>query len=699
MEGLEFEQFCGELLRRNGYKNVTVTKGSGDQGVDILAEKDQIKIAVQCKCYTGNVGNNAIQEACTGKLYYDCHVAAVLTTSHFTSSAKELANKTGILLWDRDTLEEMIAAAGFGPSVNQNATNLSQSTDSLLAEAIRITKKTGSLSIFELQRRMNLDYNTAVHLIDKIDELGIVEPTEAQQIEGHDILLDQAIDATLEIGMPSPSILQRKLKIGYSRASHLIDEMEELGIVGPHRGDKPREILIEKPDWEALKLEAHSGIGRKTNKGSEAQAYPSIESDAVNMPLPLLTDLIGNDPNARNSNPLPCSVQNGSRTERKTVPVVNSIKKVLLWFLSIFMALSAISFIPSFFSIFAAAFAVLCVPIPKLQGFFAEKRLSGGIKIAILIALFIACLVTVPNVDANQEDVREEVQSAEQGRAAPQSKMTPAENSFAQTAVTMQATEKVDLTRAEIDETTIYDQDGVSIAIVDLDGIKSFKYRLENQSEKDVAVMFDRVAVNNCMVPSWTFFEKIAPGKSSIESYDISNIEKYGFESVAWIDLHYQVCDGESTNVLDDGYAHIDTSIADSFDQAFEVQGDRIYSGDMFSAYVPDKEHRFFGSDTDVIYLTGSAADITNLVFYNQHDSELSVYVDGLSVNGVAISDCFYCAATLPNCYSVLDISILDSKLGELEVSSVDEIAFRLVAHDAYDREESTEEISLDFNQ
>lgn len=110
MEGHEFEHYCAELLRRNGFSDVEVTKGSGDQGIDIIAYKDGIKYGVQCKCYASDIGNKAVQEAFAGRTYYNCHVAAVLTNRHFTKSAKELAEKNGILLWDREKLESFISA-------------------------------------------------------------------------------------------------------------------------------------------------------------------------------------------------------------------------------------------------------------------------------------------------------------------------------------------------------------------------------------------------------------------------------------------------------------------------------------------------------------------------------------------------------------------------------------------------------------
>lgn len=108
MEGHEFEYYCADLLRNNGFSNVEVTQGSGDQGVDIIATRDGIKYAIQCKCYSQNIGNKAVQEVFAGKTFYNCHVAAVLTNQYFTSSAQALAESNGVLLWDRDKLEEMI---------------------------------------------------------------------------------------------------------------------------------------------------------------------------------------------------------------------------------------------------------------------------------------------------------------------------------------------------------------------------------------------------------------------------------------------------------------------------------------------------------------------------------------------------------------------------------------------------------------
>lgn len=112
MDGWQFERFCAEVLEKNGYIDVTVTSGSGDQGVDIIAFRDGIKYGIQCKCYSNDIGNKAVQEIYSGKTFYNCHVGIVLTNRFFTSAAIELARTSGIILWDRNKLLELIKQSG-----------------------------------------------------------------------------------------------------------------------------------------------------------------------------------------------------------------------------------------------------------------------------------------------------------------------------------------------------------------------------------------------------------------------------------------------------------------------------------------------------------------------------------------------------------------------------------------------------------
>lgn len=112
MDGHDFEYFCADLLRKTGFSDVRVTPGSGDQGVDVLASKDGIKYAIQCKNYASALSNTPVQEVSAGKQFYGCHVGVVMTNSTFTPGAIQLANATNVLLWDRTKLSELIAQAG-----------------------------------------------------------------------------------------------------------------------------------------------------------------------------------------------------------------------------------------------------------------------------------------------------------------------------------------------------------------------------------------------------------------------------------------------------------------------------------------------------------------------------------------------------------------------------------------------------------
>ncbi len=72
--------------------------------------------------------------------------------------------------------------------------------------------------------------------------------------DGGDELLPAAIEVVLESGQASVSMLQRRLKLGYSRAARLVDQMEDRGIVGPFEGSKPRQLLITKAQWQEMQL-------------------------------------------------------------------------------------------------------------------------------------------------------------------------------------------------------------------------------------------------------------------------------------------------------------------------------------------------------------------------------------------------------------------------------------------------------------
>lgn len=109
MDGKQFEHYCAYLLEKDGFRDVNVTKASGDHGIDILAKKDNLSYAIQCKRYSGSVGNKAVQEAFTGKALYHADIAVVITNSTFTKQAIEDAQSLGVELWDKKFLLKYIS--------------------------------------------------------------------------------------------------------------------------------------------------------------------------------------------------------------------------------------------------------------------------------------------------------------------------------------------------------------------------------------------------------------------------------------------------------------------------------------------------------------------------------------------------------------------------------------------------------------
>ena len=109
--------------------------------------------------------------------------------------------------------------------------------------------------------KQNSEAQYSDDIMAQIEKAAIKEDAKAAKDEGpadktndYDELLPQAVDVILETGQASVSLLQRRLKLGYSRAARLVDQMEEMGVVGPFQGSKPRDILITKQQWQEMQL-------------------------------------------------------------------------------------------------------------------------------------------------------------------------------------------------------------------------------------------------------------------------------------------------------------------------------------------------------------------------------------------------------------------------------------------------------------
>ena len=105
-----------------------------------------------------------------------------------------------------------------------------------------------------IKKSAKAEYNAEIEEnIKRIEAEGLNNGKKGNDSDGDDIALDtkmeEAIQFVIESGQASTSMLQRRLKVGYARAGRMIDDMEQLGIVGPHQGSKPRDVLMTYNEW------------------------------------------------------------------------------------------------------------------------------------------------------------------------------------------------------------------------------------------------------------------------------------------------------------------------------------------------------------------------------------------------------------------------------------------------------------------
>lgn len=109
----EYERWCAGQLAKHGWQ-AEATRASADQGVDVVAVKNGVKVALQCKLHRDAIGNKAIQEVHAAAAFIDATHAAVVAPADYTRAARQLAGKLGVLLLHHTQLarlDELLAEA------------------------------------------------------------------------------------------------------------------------------------------------------------------------------------------------------------------------------------------------------------------------------------------------------------------------------------------------------------------------------------------------------------------------------------------------------------------------------------------------------------------------------------------------------------------------------------------------------------
>jgi restriction system protein len=106
MDPIEYEQMVADSLTDLGW-DTRLTKVSGDQGIDVIAEMRGKRVVIQCKRYASSIGNSAVQEAFAGKSFEHADYAAVVTNAEYTRSARQLADTAHVILLHHDELSRL----------------------------------------------------------------------------------------------------------------------------------------------------------------------------------------------------------------------------------------------------------------------------------------------------------------------------------------------------------------------------------------------------------------------------------------------------------------------------------------------------------------------------------------------------------------------------------------------------------------
>ena len=112
------------------------------------------------------------------------------------------------------------------------------------------------------------EYDQSV--IEGIEKNAVAEKSKGDEdntdAKSTDPMMDEAIKCVVEAGQASTSLLQRRLRLGYARAGRLIDEMEQMGVVGPHEGSKPRQVLITYQQWLEMTMQKNDAANDNTEE-------------------------------------------------------------------------------------------------------------------------------------------------------------------------------------------------------------------------------------------------------------------------------------------------------------------------------------------------------------------------------------------------------------------------------------------------
>lgn len=246
--GEEYEQICCQKLKQHGFMHVKTTPRTGDHGIDILAKRAGKKYAIQCKYYSSSVGNHAIQEAFSGCSYYGYDIPVVLTNSIFTQNAIDEANKLGVQLWSQNKIP--FSDKTFFSNLFKKQTISHQSPDNQSSFDITSKIQKNNTNYFQPKTEIAESNNVTCPSVTPLNSNNIINSETLYETQERDIHFEEAGKYIITKNIASIEVLQRMCKIGSTRATRIMDQLYEAGVVGPEEGTGPRKILMSMEEFE-----------------------------------------------------------------------------------------------------------------------------------------------------------------------------------------------------------------------------------------------------------------------------------------------------------------------------------------------------------------------------------------------------------------------------------------------------------------
>ncbi len=173
---------------------------------------------------------------------------------------KKASNEIGKLQKDKEKIQDEIKKLSMHKStLNKEITDMSNKKNNIEAEILSVELWDRDKLLQILCKNFEFNINNIDKKIYRNNKNAISNDDDDDNDEVIDPLLMEAIEMCIEVGQASASCIQRRLKVGYSKAERIIEQMEEMGIISGYQGSKPREILITKEKWREL--------NEKNNKG------------------------------------------------------------------------------------------------------------------------------------------------------------------------------------------------------------------------------------------------------------------------------------------------------------------------------------------------------------------------------------------------------------------------------------------------